>query len=86
MLTNEWVSLRSRVCLLSLKVRLQRTQVGFVFGVKAQTEMKTGMCMLKVVLSETSLGVEGLKRPNQAQYDKVCRNSPDNFNHQLVQD
>ena len=37
--------------------------LGFVFGVRAQTEMKiwctTGMCMLKVVSSETNLGVKG---------------------------
>ena len=34
--------------------------LGFVFGVRAQTEMKiwctTGMCMLKVVSSEANLG------------------------------
>ena len=34
--------------------------LGFVFGVRAQTEMKiwciTGMCTLKVVSSETNLG------------------------------
>ena len=36
--------------------------LGFVFGVRAQTEMKirctTGMCMLKVS-SETNLGAKG---------------------------
>ena len=39
--------------------------LGFVFGVSAQTEMKiwciTGMCMPKVVSSETNLGVKGFK-------------------------
>ena len=38
--------------------------LGFVFGVRAQTETKiwcvTGMCMLRVVSSETNLGAEGL--------------------------
>ena len=38
--------------------------LGFIFGVRAQTEMKTwcvtGMCMLKVVSSETNLGVKGI--------------------------
>ena len=37
----------------------------FIFGVRAQAEMKiwcvTGMCMLKVVSSETDLGVKGWK-------------------------
>ena len=37
----------------------------FVFGVRAQTEMKiwcvTGVCMLKVISSEANLGVKGLK-------------------------
>ena len=37
--------------------------LGLVFGVTAQTEMKiwciTGMCMLKVVSSETNLGIKG---------------------------
>ena len=38
--------------------------LGFVFGVRAQTEMKiwcvTGMCMLKIVSSKTNLGVKGI--------------------------
>ena len=37
------------------------TALGFVFGVRVQTEMKiwciTSMCVLKVVSSETNLGV-----------------------------
>ena len=37
--------------------------LGLIFGVRAQTEVKirciTGMCMLKVVSSETHLGVKG---------------------------
>ena len=36
--------------------------LGFIFGVRAQTEMKiwcvTGMCMVKSVLNETNLGVK----------------------------
>ena len=40
------------------------SSLGFVFRVRAQTETKiwcvTGMCMLKVVSSETNLDVEGL--------------------------
>ena len=51
MLINEWVWLRSRVCLLRLE-----TELGS-FLESEQTEMKiwrvTGLCMLKVVSSET---------------------------------
>ena len=36
--------------------------LGFIFGVRAQTEMKiwcvTGMCMVKTVLNGTNLGVK----------------------------
>ena len=42
---------------------LPESALGFVFGVRAVTEMKiwcaTGMCMLKVVSSETNVGVKG---------------------------
>ena len=52
MLINEWAWLRSRICLLSLKVHLG--SIGF--GVRAQTEMKVwyvkGMHLLKVISSE----------------------------------
>ena len=38
--------------------------IGFSFGVRAQTKMKIwciiGMCMLKVVSSETNLGFKGI--------------------------
>ena len=69
MVVNEWVWLRSRVCLLSLKVHL----VDFWSQSSDRNEdmVHYRHAYLKVVSSETNLGVKGLKLNGTRQMDTI---------------
>ena len=69
----------AKVTSLLIRPKTCASAVGFVFGVRAQTEMKiwciTGMCILKVVSSETNLGKEFMGKK------KWCRFGNEATNH-----